>query len=298
MQGKAPSALLVRGSLALLCLIWGSTWLVIKQGLEDMPPLTAAAIRFGLAGLLMIPVARVVAPREGGQRPALRLSLTYGVFALAISYGVIYVVETQLPSGLVSVLWAIYPALLAALAHWMLPSERMNRLQWSGLVLGFGGVALMLSRDLSGFGPSALPLGIALLISPLACAFGNVILKRDGKQTSSILLNRDGMLIGAVLLSAAAWIFERDAEVTFTNAAMLSIGYLTLVGTVFAFGLYYWMQRFVPVTQMSLIVYCIPIIALILGASLDGEQVTGSTLFGMLLILGGVAVVIFGKRRS
>lgn len=298
MRGLQPNSLLARAVLALLCLIWGSTWLAIKLGLGDMPPLTAAALRFGLAGLLMIPVARVLGPLEGGERPTLRLSMTYGVFALAASYGVVYVVETELPSGLVSVLWAIYPALLAALAHWILPEERMRPVQWSGLLLGFLGVLLMLSSDLADLGPRALPMGLLLLLSPLACAIGNLYIKRDGAGTNSLLLNRNGMLIGGLLLGIAALCFERDQAMQLSSTALLSILYLALVGTVLAFGLYYWLQRFLPVTQMSMIVYCIPIIALSLGALLAEEEVRLSTILGMLLILGGVSVVLTQSRKA
>ncbi|MCA9320729.1 MAG: EamA family transporter, partial [Planctomycetes bacterium] len=85
-------------ALATLCLIWGSTWLVIKQGLQDLPPLTSAGIRFLVAAPLMAGVAAVLGRREGGGPPSGRLTLVLGLGNFGISFGIVYYCETVLPS--------------------------------------------------------------------------------------------------------------------------------------------------------------------------------------------------------
>ncbi|MGH7149815.1 MAG: EamA family transporter, partial [Planctomycetota bacterium] len=149
----------------LLCLIWGSTWVVIQEGLDDLPPLTSAAARFIVAAGGMTLLAAALGRREGGKSPTFRLSLVLATTNFAFSYAIVYWSETRLPSGLVSVLWAVYPMLQALLGHRYLPGERLDRAQFLGFGLGFLGVALLFVTDLRSIGPEAAPAGAVLLLS-------------------------------------------------------------------------------------------------------------------------------------
>jgi len=297
MLGTRPGNLVLQLGVVVLSLIWGSTWLVIRGGLEDLPPLSSCAVRFVLAGAVFAGIAPRLARVEGGTTPTWNMRLVYGVLVILIPYAVIYWAETTLPSGLVSVLWSIYPVLLAFSAHVLLPSERLRPRQWLGLVLGFAGVASMLWTDVASIGPEAVPVALVLLLSPLSSAIGTPLLKRTNAGTSSALLNRDGILVGAVLSSALALALERDSETTWSSSAVLSVLYLALVGTVLAFGLYFWLLRHAPATYLSVIAFLVPLVALSLGAAVGGEPVFVHTLGGMALILGGVGLVVRGKRR-
>lgn len=294
---RGPSALVVVVAIGLLCLVWGSTWLVIREGLADLPPFRSLALRFLLAGLGFALIAPTLARLEGGRRPSLRLSLIHGLLVLALPYAIIYWVETRLPSGLVSVLWSIFPLLTAAGAHFMLPDERMVPRQWLGLLGGFAGVTLMFATDVSAFGREAIPAGLVLLLSPLLSAIGTNLLKREGGGTSSVLMNRNGMFVAVALVGVLALTTESEVASSWTPRAIFSVVYLALVGTVFAFGLYLWLLRHAPATRLSLIAYCIPVVALTLGATLGGESVGVNTIVGMVLILAGVGLVMFGRAR-
>ena len=100
--------------LVVLCLIWGSTWLAIREGLDETPPYTSAAIRFVLAGVAMTPVARTLGKREGGGAPPFWLWSMVGLCNFALSYGIVYRTEVVLPSGLVSLLWGVFPMITGA----------------------------------------------------------------------------------------------------------------------------------------------------------------------------------------
>jgi len=258
---QGPSALVIGLSIAALCLVWGSTWLVIREGLADLPPYTALTARFLLAGVVFAFVANPLARLEGGARPTWRLSLLHGLGILAVPYAIIYWVETVLPSGLVSVLWSIFPMLTAVAAHFMLPAERMAPRQWLGLAVGFAGVGLMFATDVAALGPAAVPAALLLLLSPAVSAVATNFLKREGAGTSSALLNRNGMFLGGVLVGLWALLVETDASASWTPRAILSVAYLALVGTVFAFGIYLWLLRHAPATRLALIAYCIPVVA-------------------------------------
>ncbi|NOT31963.1 MAG: EamA family transporter [Planctomycetes bacterium] len=291
MSSPHPSPLKAFLLTALLCLIWGSTWVVIKSGLEDLPTLGSAAARFTLAALCMSGLCALFAAREGGARPGLALTLVLGSLNFAGSYGIVYWTESKLPSALVSVLWAVYPLLQAIVGHVFLPSERVARAQVLGFGLGFLGVAALFATDLRGLGPAALPAGAVLLLSPLISAIGTTYVKKHGGGTSSMLLNRNAMFVGAALLWIVAFASERGVPFHWTGAALFSLAYLAVFGTVVAFGLYFWLLRHSPANRLSVIAYVTPAVALVLGLVVRQEPVGPWTLAGLGLILLGVWLV-------
>lgn len=298
MSSPHPSPLKVFLLTALLCLIWGSTWIVIQSGLEDLPTLGSAAARFSLAAVCMAILCALWAEREGGARPTLTLTLVLGSLNFAGSYGIVYWTETQLPSALVSVLWAVYPMMQAVVGHLFLPGERLARAQLLGFGLGFLGVAALFATDLRGLGPAAIPAGAVLLVSPLISALGTTYVKRHGAGTSSLLLNRNAMGVGAALLWLVALATERDVPFHWTGPALFSLVYLALFGTVTAFGLFFWLLRHTPANRLSVIAYVTPAVAIVLGVVLRNEPVGAWTLAGLALILLGVTLVHRGSARK
>jgi drug/metabolite transporter (DMT)-like permease len=282
--------------IAVLCLVWGSTWIVIAGGLQDLPPFTSAAARFAISAAAMTVVAAVVRKREGGARPTLGLSLALGSMNFGVSYGLVYWSETRLPSALVSVLWSVFPMLMAISGHLFLPGDRLRGRQWAGFAVGFVGVALLFATDLRAIGPGSVAAGALLLGSPAISVVGTTIVKKHGSGTSSVLLNRNGMWIGAAMLAAAALAAEHGSSPHWTGRAIATVLYLSLVGTVLTFGLYFWLLRHTAASRMSLISYVTPAIALLLGGLVGRERITAFTLSGCALVLAGVALVVRGAR--
>lgn len=286
--GKTTAGLLI----ALLCLIWGSTWIVIQRGLHDLPPFTSAGARFVIAAGAMAIATPWVRRREGGAQPPLWLACVVGIFTFGMSYALVYWSETRLASGLSSVLWSIFPLLIAIAGHFMLPDGRLSARKWLGFAAGFVGVALLFATDIRASGASSIPAALWLCLSPLCSAVGTIAVKRHGAGTSSIVLNRNALCIGAALLCAAAWLFERDVRADWTPAAIASVVYLALVGTALTFGLYFWLLRHLPAHQLSLISYVTPAIALIIGTFVGQEPFTIFTFLGSASILAGVWLVV------
>jgi len=287
MNSPGPRPLVANLLVAALCLIWGSTWFVIKIGLEDLPPFTSVAVRFVIATAGMAVVAAALHRREGGKSPPLWLSAVMGLSQFSISYGIVYWCETRLPSGLVSVLWGTFPLMMAAAGHRFL-GERVRPLQVLGFLVGFGGVVLLYVTDIGAMGSEAQSAAAILLLSPLIVCVGTVVVKRHGHDVSSVLLNRDGMLVGTVVLLVVAFLAERDAPQEWTGAAMASVLYLALVGTVVTFGLYFWLLRYEGAVRLSVIAYVTPAVALVFGAAFLSESLDGPRVFGTGLVLLGV----------
>ncbi len=288
--GRVTVALIV----GLLCLIWGSTWLIIKSGLAELPVLSSAAARFTLAALVLSLLAPRLRRAEGGASPTAWLSLAMGLLNFAVPYGIVYTVETVLPSGLTSVLWAVFPMMTAALAHVWLPGERLRPRQWLGMAVGLGGVAVLFATDLRSLGPEAVALGALLLVSPLSSAVGQVVVKRHGAKTSASVLNRNGMVVGALALWLVALPTESAPTTWPSTGALGSVVYLALIGTVVTFGLYYWLLRYVEANRLSLIAYVTPAIALWAGWAVGDEPLTLWTVGGSALI--GLGIVLALRR--
>jgi drug/metabolite transporter (DMT)-like permease len=293
---RAPGAVLAYVLLALVCLVWGSTWLVIKVGLRELPALTAAGLRIVLAGLVMAAVAPWLARREGGARPPVAVVLAQALSQFTFNYAIVYYAEGLLPSGLVSVLWSVFPLLIALGGHFVTRTERLSGHQWLGCAIGCIGVAVLFITDIASFGGDALGVALLLLLAPASVAASTLLIKQRAHGASSVLLNRDSMLIGGGLLLLLALIFERDAAQHWTPSAIASVAYLAFAGTVFTFGVYLWLLRHLPAFLLSLTSYVVPVIALLLGALLGGEPLTLTTLAGALLVLGGVALTL--RRRK
>jgi drug/metabolite transporter (DMT)-like permease len=291
-----PSPSLTYALLAMLCMVWGSTWLVIKLGLRDIPPFTAASARFLVAGLLMLLVARRFAGVEGGGRPPRLVVLAHGLCQFGFNFGIVYVAETVIPSGLVAVLWSVFPLFIALGSHFVLRTERLSGGAWLGILLSFSGVATLFATDLADVDARALKMGFWVLLAPLSVSVSTLLIKQRASGSSSMLLNRDAMLIGASALGLVACLVESPSHVHWTQAAVLSVLYLAAIGSVLTFGTYFWLLRYVPAYRMSLVSFVLPVVALLMGAAFGGEPLGVRTLSGTGLVLAGVSLVLRKKR--
>ena len=294
-DGGAGSSWGVRAAVTVMCLVWGSTWLVLKDGLAEMPPLGSAGLRFLIAWVVMVPLAPVIARAEGGRAPTWDLVVAMATGNFAISYGLVYWAEEILPSSLAAILWGVFPLLTALVGHAYLPASRIVGLQWLGLALGFAGVVMLFATDVEAVGAEARFRGGLLLLSPTVSAVATAYVKKHGADVSSALLNRSALLLGGGLLALAAFLIEGGVPVPSSGRAWFSVLYLAGFGTVLTFTLYFWVLRRANPVSLSLIAYVTPAIALVLGTTLGGEPVTGWTFGGLGLVLAGCAAVL---RRS
>jgi drug/metabolite transporter (DMT)-like permease len=289
---RAPGPLRTVLLMAMLCLIWGTSWLVIKIGLQDIPPFTGAALRFLIAGTCMIGVAHVLSAREGGGRPSLSVVIAHGTFQFALNYGLVYVCQTVIPSGMVAVIWAVFPLFIALGEHFVVGTQRLSGRKWLGIAVSFSGIAALFATDLRDVDARAVPMGLLLLLAPLSVAASTLYFKHKAGGVSSLLLNRDAMWLGAAMLGACAFLLEQPLAVVWTPRAIMSLLYLALMASVLTFGVYFWLLRYVPAYRMSMISFITPLVALLIGTYLGGEPIGPRTVFGALLVLGGVGLTV------
>ena len=289
-----PRRLAVPLWIALLCVVWSSTWWAIRVCLADQPPLSSAAVRFVLAGALMAALAPWLRRREVAPPPKTWLWLVAGACNFAGSYGVLYVAETAVPSGLAAVLWAIFPLLMAGSAVLFL-GERLRAQQVLGFVVAFGGIVTVFAGGLEGAGAEP-AMAWLLLVSPIVSAIGTTLVKKYGSGTSSVLLNRNGMAFGAVLLLVAAFVAEAPLAMAWTPRVVVATLYLALLGTALTFGVYFWLLRTAPASMLSLITYVTPVLAMLLGAAVGDGTMTAGAWLGTALVTAGIVLVVRRKR--
>ena len=123
----------------LISLIWGSTWLAIKVGLESIPPFSGVALRFTFALILFFIVMKVRGIRPPFDRAAVGVYVTMGLLSFSIPFGLIYWAEQYIPTGLASILFAVHPFIIVILSQFLLSGERLNMFKVAGILLGFAG---------------------------------------------------------------------------------------------------------------------------------------------------------------
>ena len=280
----------------LVCLIWGSTWLAIKIGLEGVPPFLGAGLRFSLAALILwgLVFAAGLSPRltPRGRRAA----LTAGVLGFGICYSLVYWAETKVASGLVAVLCAVAPLITALLTAFVSRTETLTRRKAAGIVTGIAGVIVLFWPQ--GGVASADSLGLLAAFVSSVGAAGNLVAQSHWwMKDDARVVNAWSMTLGAALILGLSLIFERGAAVTWTPANVGAIFYLAILGTVVAFLSYYKLIHALPATQVSMITLIFPVVAILLGWVVLGERLNANAGIGIALIMGGVGLALVKRRH-
>ena len=276
-----------------LVAIWGTTWAAIRISLEGFPPLTGLAMRFALATVILALVARFQGVRHAPNPQRWGVWLCQALLAFCLAFGLVYWGEQWVPSGLMSVLFSTMPLFVVLLAYVSLPNERLGWLGLLGMVIGFGGVAVIFSDDLTALGgPMVRRAAPLMLIPPFASAIVQVVVKRWGQEMHNLSLAVMPLGIATLLLAPTSWWLEGHLPWHWEPRPILAVLYLAIFGTSVTFGLYYWLLQRASATVTSLITYCTPVVAVALGTTLFDEPLTWRIVLGSLLVLSGVALVI------
>ena len=283
----------------ILCGIWGSTWLFIKLGLEDLPPLTFAGIRFVIACTILISliwIRRLHVPRLRSDWSLLAIT---GLLSFTLNYGLIFWGEQHISSGLAALLQATIPAFGLVIAHFLLPAERMTTAKIVGIGFGIVGVAIVFSNQLVVEGGTALAGCIALVLSSALVAYSNVLVKARGKNLDPAILAAGQMLFGLVPLLLIGIPLEGNPfKFHWTWMAIVSLFYLAVVGSVIAFILYYWLVQNMDVTKSMMIALVTPVVAVILGMVVLHEQLSWRTVVGGAMIMSGIGLIVIQNARA
>jgi drug/metabolite transporter (DMT)-like permease len=285
----------VVAALAVVYVVWGSTYLGIAIAIETLPPLLMAGLRFLVAGAVLYAAARLVGSGRG-VRPDRRqwgaAALT-GVLMLGVGNGGVSWAQQTVPSGIAAIV-------IASIPLWVVVLDRAffgSRLSWPallGVAVGFAGVAVLVNPAASN---RIDPAGAAALLLAAACWATGTLLSRGQRLTVPPLLGAGmQMLCGGVALVAAGALageLSRVAAPSWRSA--LALAYLVVFGSLLAFSAYVWLLRNARVSLVATYAYVNPVVALALGWAFLGEAVTGRTLVAGGVILGAVALIVSAR---
>lgn len=282
-----------------LCLIWGSTWIFIKIGLADLPPMTFAAARFLLAVIILLPAIyalKVPLPRTGREW---RLIAITGFLQFSVNYSSVFWAEQYITSGLAAVLQAMISVFGLLLAWIFLPAERITRQKVLAVALGIVGVAIVFVDQLKIESFMAFAGSLAIVVGSYAAAQASILIKARGGGLHPASLVCMQMICGlpAVVIYALS-VEGPPTAFNWSGRALLCIAYLTLLGTVTTFWLYYWLLSRIESTKAMTISLVTPFLAVLVGRVVLGEEMPPWTLAGGSMIVVGVGLIALGRSSA
>jgi len=272
----------------MLCFIWGSTWLAIRFGLESLTPLFSAGMRFSLASVFIFILMKIKTVSLQKDNVSIRLYLLMGFFSFVIPFGLVYWAEQFIPSGMASVLFAVYPFVVVIFSSIRMPSESIGAYRIVGTILGFSGIVVIFSESFDLNFTDYLLGMFAVVLSGTMQAWIAVSIKKFGHHLHPLSMNFVPMVISGISMLLIGVFFEDLSTLKFDENAVLSIIYLAFFGSVITFTSFYWLLKRVNIVIISLIAFITPIVALILGYLIYNEELSTSYFIGSAMVLGGV----------
>ncbi len=280
-----------------LILVWGSTWLFIKVGLEDLPPFTFAGIRFVIALVPLYALAALRGARMPSKLSDWWLLSATGFLTFTCGYGLVFWGEKYLSSGLTAVYYTTYPLVGLLFAHWLIPSEPLSARRLSGALLALAGVVVIFADQLHLQGPMAAWGSLAVLLSALGGALSGVLLKSRGGHLDPLVVSLSQMTIGGLPLLAAGLLIDGNPlALNWTPKAVFSLFYLALVGTSLAFVLWYRLLQATMVTRAQFMPVLNTLVAVLLGALFLHESYGWRAAAGTAAVLCGAALSLWRRR--
>jgi drug/metabolite transporter (DMT)-like permease len=289
---RIPRTTRIVAAFATLCVVWSSTWLAIKIGLRDLPPISYAGLRFVVAILVLLVVsigrARLL-PRSRAEYIILALT---GVLMFSMNYGLLFWGELHVSSGLAAVLQATIPIFGMISAHWMLPDEPLRWQRMAGAFLALGGVAVICARLLDFNGLIAFWGGLGIVAGAAGAAFSNVLLKQRPIQLGPAMIAAWQMIFGTVPMLILGGIVEGNPiHFHWSTMSIFCLLYLAIIGSALTFLLLYWLLPQMQSTNLQTISLITPPGAVVLGWLFGGETFPVWSLLGAGLVLAGVWII-------
>ena len=271
-----------------MCLIWGSTFVALKTGLEETPPLLGVALRNLLASLILFLIIYWCKLPIPFDRLARRQYITVGLLDFFLSYSLTYSGTQYIYSNISALLWASIPITTALVAHFALPSERLTFTKGLGILVGFGGVVLIFVGY--GFGKSEnLLLGMALVMGAvLAATWPSVYLKRRAARANPIVLTAVTTGIGGLTTLLASFTVESPSQMIWSPLNIGIIFFLAVFGTVLAWVSFFYLLQHMDVVKLSFVGFSAPVIAMFMGMIVLDELLPSTVFLGAFLVLFGI----------
>jgi drug/metabolite transporter (DMT)-like permease len=281
------------GMLVLLSLLWGGSFFFTGVAVKALPPLTIVALRVGLAALLLLAIVRAMGLRMPRSRASWTALCGMGLLNNVVPFCLLVWGQTRIASGLAAILNATTPLWTVLVAHALMPDEKLTGRRLAGVALGFAGVVVVVGPDAVAGLQANLLAQIACLGAAASYAFAGVYGRRFTRMGLAPMPTAAGqVVVSSVMLVPAAIIVDRPWTLAApglpTWAAILGIATLS---TALGYIIYFRLLASAGATNLLLVTFLIPVSAVVLGATVLGEQLAAWSFFGMALVGFGLLAI-------
>ena len=281
-----------------ICIVWGTTYLAIRVGVTDLPPMLFAGLRWIIAGILMTILLNLRHYKLPGLKDLKHLAIV-GILLLAIANGLVVVAEQWLPSGLTALILSTLPFWVVGIEYFLPNGPKINVFIIAGLFLGTTGVILIFARDLNiSLDFNFLLGGLCLLGAVIAWSTGSIYWKYKKTDVRPMMGASIQMLIAGILQTALGLILGEQNDFQLTQNGVFALGYLIVFGSILGYASYIYSITKLPLSLVSTYAYINPTIAILLGWYFLDEPLTITVFIAAGLILIGVALVKRGNTLS
>jgi len=279
---------------AIIYFVWGTTYLAIRVGVDEVPPFLLAAMRFLIAGGVLYGwmIAR------GERSPTARQWMAASVIATLIfvlDYGLLFWAEQRVSSGIAAVMMATIPTFMALSEIIILRTRKLTARLTMALLIGIGGVVVLVSRSLNLAGAPIDRMGaLALIVAVISWSLGSVITRKVSLPPSKAMSSGAQMLAGGAFLAltaAALGEFRSFHPSAVSRGAWLALLYLIVAGSIIGFTAYLWLIHHESPTKVGTYAYVNPVVAVLVGYFLGGETLGLRTILGTLFVLTSVVMI-------
>jgi drug/metabolite transporter (DMT)-like permease len=287
------------GAFVVLGLIWGSSFLWIKIGVEDITPFVLVTLRisFGLIGLLVVmALTRQSFPRD---RNTILKYIFMGVFNLVLPFLLITWGETKIDSSMAAILNGAQPLFIIVIAHFWLHDEKITLPRLGGLIIGFIGVVVIVAQDLK---PGSQPIDVlgqlAVVLAAISYATALTFSRKYLRGTKPVVQSTMILVIGAIIMWTLTPVTTHPTVLPSTPLTWIAVIWLGLLGLCIAYLLFFYLNNVWGPTRASLVTYIFPIVGVFLGIIFLNEQPSWNMVIGSLLVVGGIIVVNLRPRAK
>ena len=281
-----------------ICIIWGTTYLAIKIGVAELPPMLFAGFRWVAAGIILLILMNLRGYSLPSKKDLKHIAIV-GIALIGIANGLVVVAEQWIPSGLAALLISTLPFWMVGFEAFLPQGPRINLLIIGGLLIGIIGVLVLFAKDLEIFIDVEVLIGaVCLLGAVISWSLGSIYSKYVKISAHPMMGASIQMLIAGALQILAGGILNEFAEFNLTFNGFLAISYLAVFGSILGFASYIYAISKLPLSLVSTYAYVNPVIALILGWLILDERLSIFVVISAVLILVGVTLVKRGNTTA
>ena len=281
--------------------VWGSTYYAIRVGVREVPPFLLAAMRFLIAGAALYGWTRARGERGPSGRQWASISLV-AFLIFVMDYGLVFWAEQRVASGLAAVMLATIPPFMALGEIFILRTQRLTARLVVALSIGLGGVGVLVSRSLNLGGAPIDRMGaVALIVAAMSWSIASALARMLPMPESKVVSSGAQMLAGGVflaLISCALGEYRNFHAANVSRGAWIALAYLIVAGSIIAFTAYVWLLHHESPTKVGTYAYVNPVVAVLLGYFLGGEELGLRTILGTAFVLISVVVITTTKTRK